>query len=213
MAAARPVRARHGAREARENAGDAAVAVVAEPNLAVGADIRTLRKMRGMSLAELAGAIDRSVGWQSGVERGQFEPSISDLRRIAGVFEIPISFFFRNEDAGPGERGTIVRARSRYALGSLETGLSEELLSPDLSGDFEMIRSVFAPGASSNEPTRRAAQDGGYLVRGELVLWIGERRHHLRAGDSFQFQNQPYRWHNPGDEAAVVIWIVSPPVY
>lgn len=162
---------------------------------------------------ELAGAIDRSVGWQSGVERGQFEPSISDLRRIAGVFEIPISFFFRNEDAGPGERGTIVRARSRYALGSLETGLSEELLSPDLSGDFEMIRSVFAPGASSNEPTRRAAQDGGYLVRGELVLWIGERRHHLRAGDSFQFQNQPYRWHNPGDEAAVVIWIVSPPVY
>ena len=179
----------------------------------VGPDIRTLRKLRGISLASLAKAIGRSIGWLSGVERGQFEPSIGDLRRIAGVFEVPISFFFRNDDAPEAERGIVVRAGSRHAIGSMETGLSEELLSPDLSGDFEMIRSVFAPGAEREDDSRRAAQDGGYLVSGRLDLWVGGKLFRLAAGDSFQFQNQPYRWRNPGDEPAVVIWVVSPPVY
>lgn len=179
----------------------------------VGPDIRALRKMRGQSLAELSTAIERSIGWLSGVERGQFEPSISDLRRIANAFEVPISFFFRNDDAPEAERGWIVRGAARHAIGSMETGLSEELLSPNLSGDFEMIRSVFAPRTERDGIPARAAQDGGYLISGRLDMWIGDSFFHLQAGDSFQFQNQPYRWRNPGDDPAVVIWIVSPPVY
>lgn len=179
----------------------------------VGADIRALRKLRGLSLAALSSQIERSIGWLSGVERGQFEPSIGDLRRIAAALGMQIGFFFRNDAAPEDERGTVVRAGARHALGSMETGLTEELLSPDLSGDYEMLRSVFAPHAERNEPIRRAAQDGGYLVSGELVLSFDDREFHLRAGDSFQFQNRPYRWRNPGDEPAVVIWVVSPPLY
>lgn len=179
----------------------------------VGPDIRALRKLRGAGIVELAGAIGRSTGWLSQVERGLAEPSIGDLRAVATHFSVPVSFFFRNEDASPEERGLIVRAATRSALGSGDSGLTEELLSPTLNGDFEMIRSVFAPGAERREFLRRAAEDGGYLVSGELDLWIGERRHRLRAGDSFQFADTPYRWRNPGSSEAVVIWVVSPPVY
>ncbi|MGB8817755.1 MAG: XRE family transcriptional regulator [Rhizobiaceae bacterium] len=179
----------------------------------VGDDIRALRKTRAMTIADLASSLGRSVGWLSQVERSQTEPAIADLKKIARLFGIPVSFFFRNEAAPERERGKIVRAASRAVLGSNEDGLTEELLSPDLSGDFEMIRSVFAPGAKSEAFPARAAQDGGYLVSGRLTLVIEDAAHELKAGDSFGFQNQSYRWENPGDEPCVVIWVISPPIY
>lgn len=179
----------------------------------VGDDIRSLRKTRSMTIADLAASLGRSIGWLSQVERGQTEPAIADLKKVARLFGIPVSFFFRNETAPERECGKIVRAASRAVLGSNEDGLTEELLSPDLSGDFEMIRSVFAPGAASELFPPRAAQDGGYLATGRLTIWIAEEAFELKAGDSFGFQNQSYRWQNPGDEPCIVIWVISPPIY
>ena len=179
----------------------------------VGDDIRALRKTRGMTIAALCEALGRSVGWLSQVERGQTEPAIADLKKIARLFGIPVSFFFRNETAPERERGRIVRASSRAVLGSNEDGLKEELLSPDLSGDFEMVRSVFAPGAKSEIFPPRAAQDGGYLVSGKLTLTIEGEIYELKAGDSFGFQNQSYAWENTGGEPCVVVWVISPPIY
>lgn len=179
----------------------------------VGDDIRALRKLRNLTLANLADALGRSIGWLSQVERGRNDPSVQDLRKIAQYFEIPISFFFRNNDAPQSERGIIVRAEHRTALGSRESGLVEELLSPDISGDFEMLRSIFAPGAQSEDIAARPTQEGGFIVSGQLNIWIGGTRHTLNQGDSFQFQNVGYSWRNTGDEPAVVIWVISPPIY
>lgn len=185
----------------------------AEPSAGVGADIRALRKSRGVTLADMAETLDRSIGWLSQVERGQAEPGIPDLRKIARLFEIPTSFFFRNEQAEEDECGLIVRAHSRGSLGSRQDGLVEELLSPNLSGEFEMIRSEFEPHSKSELVSARPTQEGGYLISGSLTLWIGGKAHQLNAGDSFQFQNEAYRWENSGDEPAIALWVISPPVY
>lgn len=183
------------------------------PQHHVGSDIRALRKSRGLTLNELCDALGRSIGWLSQVERGQTNPSIPDLKALAAHFAVPVSFFFRNADAPADERGWIVRAHSRAAMGSPEDGLTEELLSPDLGGDFEMIRSVFAPGATREVMVARDTQDGGYVISGELEMTIGGQTYVLRAGDSFQFDRQPYGWINRGDKPAEVIWIISPPTY
>lgn len=179
----------------------------------VGADIRSLRKARGLTLSDLCDALGRSVGWLSQVERGQTDPSIPDLKSIAVLFKVPVSFFFRHEDAPENERGWIVRSGARAMMGSIEDGLKEELLSPDISGEFEMIRSVFAPGAKRDVMAPRDTQDGGYVVSGELELTIGDTVYMLRKGDSFQFNRQAYGWHNISNDVAEVIWIISPPIY
>ncbi len=179
----------------------------------VGDDIRAFRKSRSMTISDLAAHLGRSIGWLSQVERGQSEPAIADLKKLARLFSIPVSFFFRNEMAPERERGLVVRAASRVVLGSNEDGIIEELLSPDLSGDFEMVRSVFAPGSASEIIPARAAQDGGYLVCGCLNLWIADALFELKAGDSFSFQNQDYHWANPGSEPCVAVWVISPPIY
>jgi quercetin dioxygenase-like cupin family protein len=61
-------------------------------------------------------------------------------------------------------------------------------------------------------PTRDT-QDGGYIISGEMEMTIGSSTYLLRKGDSFQFNRQPYGWHNKSNEEAVVIWIISPPIY
>jgi transcriptional regulator with XRE-family HTH domain len=176
-------------------------------------DIRALRKARGLTLAEIALKLGRSVGWVSQVERGLSVPSLGDLRAFAGLFDVPISLFFSHDVPVEQERGVIVRAGSRRSLGTSESGLVEELLSPDLGGSFEMLRSVFAPGAELKIETRRPTEEAGYVASGTFEIEIDGVWHRLGEGDSFRFAGKPFRWRNPGAEPAVVIWVVSPPVY
>ncbi len=179
----------------------------------VGADLRALRKARGLTLAGLALKVGRSVGWLSQVERDLAEPTISDLRRLADALDQPLSLFFGPSNAPEDERGYVVRWNSRRVLGSAAEGLIEQLLSPDLSGSFEIVRSVFDPGAERTEFVVRPTEEAGYLIAGELELWIGERHFHLYPGDSFRFQGERHRWRNPGDVPAIAIWVIAPPVY
>jgi transcriptional regulator with XRE-family HTH domain len=179
----------------------------------VAGDLRALRKARGLTLSELALRLGRSVGWLSQVERGLSVPSIADLRSFADLFEVPLGLFFGHEAADETERGFVVRAGRRRALGTSDSGLVEELLSPDLGGSFEILRSVFAPGAERKAVSRRATEEAGYLVSGIFEIEIDGRWHRLRPGDSFRFSAMPFRWKNPGAEPAVVIWVISPPVY
>lgn len=176
-------------------------------------DIRALRKARGLTLSEIALKLGRSVGWVSQVERGLSVPSLGDLRAFAELFGVPLSLFFSHDVPAEKERGVVVRAGSRRSLGTSESGLVEELLSPDLGGSFEMLRSVFAPGAELKTEARRPTEEAGYVVSGTFEIEIGGVWHRLGEGDSFRFEGKPFRWRNPGAEPAVVIWVVSPPVY
>lgn len=176
-------------------------------------DIRTLRKARGLKLTEIALKLGRSVGWASQVERGLSMPSLGDLRALAELLDVPVSLFFSHDVPEEQERGLVVRAARRRSLGTSESGLVEELLSPDLGGSFEMLRSVFAPGAELKAAASRPTEEAGYIVSGTFDIEIAGVWHRLGAGDSFRFEAKPFRWRNPGSEPAVVIWVVSPPVY
>jgi transcriptional regulator with XRE-family HTH domain len=179
----------------------------------VGRDVRAIRKARGLTLATLAARVGRSTGWLSEVERDLAEPAIADLRRLAEALDQPLSLFFGAAAGAEEERGHVVRAGARRVLGGAEAGLTEELLSPDLSGSFEIVRSVFAPGAELAEPFERRTEEAGYLVSGRLDLWIAGRLYSLAPGDSFRLAGEPCRWRNPGAEPAVAIWVIAPPVY
>ncbi len=188
----------------------------AEPSgrsLALGSDLRALRKARGLTLTELAVRVGRSVGWLSQIERDLTEPTISDLRKLAEALEQPISLFFGAHDAPVEERGYVVRADNWRSLGTDAAGLVEQLLSPDLGGSFEIVRSVFAPGAQQLDAVTRPTEEAGYIIAGTLDLTIGERSFTLNPGDSFRFAGEPYRWRNPGSEPCVAIWVIAPPVY
>ena len=179
----------------------------------LGADLRALRKSRGLTLMDMADGLGRSVGWLSQVERDLSEPSITDLRHIAGFLEVPVSILFRNEAAPVAEAGYVVRQGTRRQMGSTVAGLVEELLSPDLTDDFEMVHSTFEPHSEITDPVIRPTQEVGYLISGQLDLDIAGRLFHIHPGDSFRIKGEPFRWMNPYDAPAVAVRVIAPPVY
>ncbi len=140
-------------------------------------------------------------------------PSISDLRKIASCLEVPVSMLFSHSVAPAEEQGYIVRSGSRRPMGSGEEGLIEELLSPDLTDDFEMVHSTFRPNSQMQDTAVRPTQEVGYVISGRLDLQIGGRQFSVGPGDSFRIRGETYRWSNPYDEPAVAIWVIAPPVY
>lgn len=179
----------------------------------LGADLRALRRARGLTLADLAGRLDRSVGWLSQVERDISEPSITDLRHIAGALDISVSMLFAHAPAPAQEAGHVVRRAARRPIGSGEAGLVEELLSPDLTDDFEMVHSTFQPHSRIGEVVTRPTQEVGYIISGKLDLVIAGKAFTVGPGDSFRIRGEPFEWINPYDEAAEAIWVIAPPVY
>ena len=182
------------------------------PNPGLGADLRSLRRARGLTLQSLADRMNRSVGWLSQVERGLSDPSLDNLTALAKELSVPLSILFGQANAEPRERGRVVRAGARRRIGD-SSNLSEELLSPDLTDDFEVIHSTFAPRSASGTPKQRDTQEVGTLISGRLTLWIDDDRFELHPGDSFRIRGERYAWENPHDKPAVAIWVIAPPVY
>jgi len=181
--------------------------------IALGEEIRKLRKARSKTLSEISLATGRSISFISQLERGRAEIPISDLKRIALSLGVPLDWFFRVNEQPAAETGRVVRAGSRRKLGSVAGGLTEESLSPTIGGAFEMFLSTMASGASFEAKTTRGTEEEGFLISGQLNLWIGEHPFSLNAGDSFRIVNEPYRWENPGEADAVVIWVIAPPAF
>jgi transcriptional regulator with XRE-family HTH domain len=163
-------------------------------------------------LTDLGGHLERSVGWLSQVERGTSEPSLADIRLIAQIFNLPVSFFFSHTPPSD-EQAYIVRASSRRMMRDDAIQLSEELLSPDLGGSFELVRSVFAANSSSAGAVQRPTEEAGYIIRGRFIIVIDGRDFDLGPGDSFSFTNAVMSWRNPYAEDAEIIWVIAPPIY
>jgi quercetin dioxygenase-like cupin family protein len=148
------------------------------------------------------------VGWLSQVERDISQPEPSDMAQLADLLNVPIGLI-----TPASEEGVIVRKNARRAIGERVAGLTEELVSPDLTDAFEVVHSTFEPGVARSDEVLRPTQEIAYLVSGRLDLWINGAKHTLSPGDSARIRAQSFRWANPYDTPAVALWVIAPPVY
>ena len=179
----------------------------------LGADLRALRRSRKMTLEDLSESLSVSVGWLSQVERDISSADRATLKRMAQLFEVPMSLFLDASQAPETERGIVVRSTDRREISVGQDGLIETLISPDLTDNFEVVHSTFLPGAERTDPVTRPTQELAYLVSGKLDIWIDEQRFVVNAGDSFRIRDQSQRWSNPYSDPAIAVWVISPPVY
>jgi len=182
----------------------------------LGAQIRDLRKAKRMTLQAMADAIGRSVGYVSQLERDLSRVDIETLHAIADALGVGINWFFAGDTEAPAaERDVIVRKGKRRRLHFTGSGLDEELLSPNLTGPFEMILTTYPPGvATGGAPYSRPVDQAGLVLSGVLELELDGKRYDLEAGDSFAFSGrEAHLSRNPGTEDAEVLWVISPPTY
>lgn len=181
--------------------------------LRLGAEIRSLRRVRRLTLMELARIVSCSVGYLSQLERGLSEASIGTLHHIAQALGVQVGWFFPADGGAPAERSVVVRKANRRCL-SFASGITEYLLSPNLSGQLELVHSVLEPGADSGDAYTHQGEEAGVVLRGSLKLWVDGEEFALEAGDSFSYpSNLPHRYWNPGDTVSETFWVVTPPTY
>lgn len=180
---------------------------------AIGGQIRELRKVKGLTLQDVADAAGISVGYLSQIERNQSKLPIGVLKKISTTLGVQINWFFHGSDVPADEKDIVVRANNRRKLTFTALGIEEELLSPNLSGPLEMLMSTIEPGADSGDYSHEGVE-AGLVVSGVLDLWVAGQFFRLNAGDSFSFKStEVHRCANSGTEPAKVVWVITPPQY
>lgn len=187
-------------------------AAVEDPIL--GERIRALRKRRKMTLSQLAQDCDLSAGYISQIERDLAYPSIPALVKLARSLGVTVQWFFAGTSVVPQEeRGYVVRSGNRLKI-QYEHGIIDELVTPKMSLRVEMIFTRLPPGTESAESYSHEGDGVGFVVSGELDMWVGERHFHLYEGDSCSYSaGEPHRYKNSGEREAIVIWAISPPSF
>jgi transcriptional regulator with XRE-family HTH domain len=181
--------------------------------LAVGEQIRELRKLKRMTLQQVAEAAGISVGYLSQIERNQSKLPIGVLRKLSDTLGVHMNWFFHLNDIPADEKDVVVRAGKRRKFSFTGIGIEEELLSPNLSGQLEMLMSTIEPGADSGTYSHEGVE-AGLVVAGRLDLWVADRHFQLEEGDSFSFKStEIHRCANSGTVPTKVVWVITPPYY
>jgi transcriptional regulator with XRE-family HTH domain len=187
--------------------------LLSEHSAEIGAKLRSRRRVRGLSLKEVAERSSLSIGMVSQVERGNVSPSIRSLRAICDALEMPVIWLFQSHDEMQADDSDIVvRSNARRELIYDNGTLKKEILTPDSQPQIQMLRFILESGADSGEPYCNAEGGKcGLVASGVLGLQIDGRTFTINTGDSFAFPAQSMvRFWSIGEATCEVIWVVSP---
>jgi len=175
---------------------------------AIGTHLRQLRLGRGLSLAQVAKAVDISVGFLSALERSHMRASVGTLRKLARFYKTNILDFFDPAES----KSPLVSPENRKVL-EAGPGVRMELLA---WGNTVMEPHLFrvAPGAGSGDSYSQEGEEFRYILRGALMITLESEEYRLKAGDSFYFESAtPHHWKNPGRSETWLLWINTPPTF
>ncbi len=173
--------------------------------LNLGKKIQYYRKRHGITLKQLAESIGTTPSLISQIERGKANPSLSTLKSIADVFDVPVGVMFEN-NVQKLTQSPIIRKNTHRKVVT-QGNVHYSLLNPG-SKDMEVILIEFPPGASTGDMMyRHEGYECGYLLKGELVVEIEDQRYIMEQGDSIQFDSpRHHKIINEGSTTAVTVW-------
>ena len=176
----------------------------------VGAQVRKLRRKKGVSLSEFARRTRMSKSMLSQVERGLANPSVEKIRSIAAALQVPVFTLFLN---GNDAQGMLVKKDKRITLTVPDSKTARELLTPDLHrGMILVIARVPPQERSSPTFTTHQGEECVFVLRGKIVIHLHDETHILESGDAIYFDGrQPHYCNNPEDVEAEFLSAIVPP--
>jgi len=184
--------------------------------LQVGARIRHARILKGMRMRDVALAVGCDESMISKIEAGKVTPSLVMLNKIVVALDRDMASFFGLEIdehklvQTPGDRVKVAGDALRGGK-----GVTYERLVPLAAGNLleANIHNV-DPGGEKNDPITHQGEAVGYLLEGEIDLFIDGTTYRVRAGDSFFFKahlTNGYR--NAGPTVARIVWVNTPQIH
>jgi transcriptional regulator with XRE-family HTH domain len=184
--------------------------------LAIGTRLRHTRIMRGARMKDVADAAGCSESLVSKIENNKLQPSLQVLHRLCSVLRISLGALFNSQqDDFPvvtrqGQRPYVEMDPLRRGK-----GIRMERVIPYTK--HHLLQSnihVVAPGGSSFGLISHEGEEVGYIIAGEIELFVGDKSYRLRAGDTFCFRSEMgHGYSNSGPEEARVLFVNTPPTF
>ncbi len=176
----------------------------------LGAKIKSIRLMRGLSQKHLASMTGVTPSTISQVEKNLIYPSIPALFRIAESLSVEVATFFRDHGL---EKNTFVFPGSERLTTSMPSIPKNEadaksLLPPDIETPVEATIIRIHPGKKI--PSHFFAHKGeelGYLISGQLEMTIDNQTYEVKPGDAVYLQKDiPGQWRSTAESTAELLW-------
>lgn len=154
-------------------------------NLIIGNNLNKYRKSRGFSLDKLAEITGVSKGMLAQIERGEANPSISTLWKIANGLHISSTSLL---EVKPDELIII----KKNDLAPITEGNDKYIVLPaftfDSSKKFEIVIVDMGVGClHRSEPHEKGVEEYIYVCKGECEINIQGTDYKLKEGDSLKF--------------------------
>lgn len=175
----------------------------------IGAKLKELRILKGLTQEELADRAELSKGFISQLERDLTSPSIATLMDILQCLGTSIGEFF-NET--PEEQ--IVFGKTDYfEKHDLELKNEIKWIIPNAQKNMmEPILPTLEPGGETYPDNPHEGEEFGYVLQGNISIHIGSKTYKAKKGESFYFVSDKKHYLS-SKAGAVLIWVSSPPSF
>lgn len=183
----------------------------ADESLEIGARLRYVRELFGLSQRELARRSGLTHGTVGGIERDVISPSVGSLRKILSSLPMTLSEFFSFNT----ESNTQIFFRNDELLEVGAKGLSLLQVGNNLVGQpLQIFLERYAPNAeTAPTPYSHTGDEGGVIIKGKLEVTVGGVTRILEAGDAYLFPSRlPHRFRNVGDGEVIAVSANTPPL-
>jgi transcriptional regulator with XRE-family HTH domain len=170
----------------------------------IGARIKHLRQINGLSQADLAERAGLTKGAISQVERDLTSPSVANLFEILSALNETPSSFFADVDEEK------VLFRKTDALPSDVTGYKtfDTLLPKSRYRSIVAYRATIAPGKQTLPEPAQEGENYIHVLAGRLCLQLGQISYIARKGENLYFAGeQEFAFSNKGKTLVDFLWV------
>jgi transcriptional regulator with XRE-family HTH domain len=179
--------------------------------LDIGASLKAVRKLKGLSQRELAKRAGVTNSTISMIEKNSVSPSVSSLKKVLAGIPISLVDFFSIDDGSIGDQKVVYRGNELLDIGTGE--LVYKLVGRDYPNRAMSVMSETYPvnADTGAEMLQHEGEEGGVVVEGQLELTVGQEVFVLASGDSYYFSSkQPHRFRNPFDVPCKLVSATTP---
>lgn len=181
----------------------------------IGSKVRARRKQLKLSMAELARRAGVSYSFLSKLERGETQPLVGSLTKIAQTLEVSSSFFIEQSRHLPPIRTpeqylffSLANPHVRYAR--MGSGDGECLLEPLL---VELPPSPNGTPADS-DGLQHFGEAFFTVLEGQVWVRLEQQEFLLGEGHSIHVMaGLPYGWRNATPQPARLLWVGTPRLF
>ncbi len=173
----------------------------------LGNKIRKLRLSLGLTQEEVAARADLARSFISQVETDKTSPTLENLERIIKAVGSDLKTFFSDYKS----QKILYKKDERVPVYDEPEGITSQMLMNEVEDKkIDALMVTLKPGAETEAEDFHEGDEFGFVLQGELTLFLDDKPYELNEGDCFYYQaDKVHKLKNHSKNAkAQLLWIM-----